>query len=117
MQSKKQILSLLSEIPDPEIPVINIQELGILRDVILNGNEVEIIITPTYSGCPAMKQIEQDIVSKLKSAGIKDPKITMVYHPAWTTDWITEDAKLKGFTYVVGEPSLNEYMLYLTKKP
>jgi ring-1,2-phenylacetyl-CoA epoxidase subunit PaaD len=104
MQSKEQILALLSEIPDPEIPVINIQELGILRDVVLNDNDVEIIITPTYSGCPAMKQIEQDIVSKLKSAGILNPKIKMVYHPAWTTDWITEEAKEKLRVYGIAPP-------------
>jgi ring-1,2-phenylacetyl-CoA epoxidase subunit PaaD len=104
MQSKEQIIALLSEIPDPEIPVINIQELGILRDVVLNGNEVEIIITPTYSGCPAMKQIEQDVVSKLKSVGIFNPKIKTVYHPAWTTDWITDEAKEKLSVYGIVPP-------------
>ena len=62
MKTKQNIFELLSEIPDPEIPVINIRELGILRDVIVNENEVEVIITPTYSGCPAMKQIEQDVI-------------------------------------------------------
>ena len=64
--SKKEILDLLSEIPDPEIPVINIQELGILRDVMIDEKGIEVVITPTYSGCPAMKQIENDIVSKLR---------------------------------------------------
>ena len=102
--SKEKILSLLSEIPDPEIPVINIQELGILRDVIINGNDVEITITPTYSGCPAMKQIEDDIVSKLKTFGIENTKVKMVYHPAWTTDWITEEAKEKLRQYGIAPP-------------
>jgi len=104
MQSKEQIISLLSEIPDPEIPVINIQELGILRDVILHQNEVEVLITPTYSGCPAMKQIEQDVMSKLKTAGVSNVRIKMVYHPAWTTDWISEEAKEKLKAYGISPP-------------
>ena len=104
MKTKKDIVDLLSEIPDPEIPVINIQELGILRDVIVNKNEVEIIITPTYSGCPAMKQIENDIVSRLKEKGIENVKIKMVYHPAWTTDWLTDEAKEKLRKYGIAPP-------------
>ncbi|MBI4947512.1 MAG: phenylacetate-CoA oxygenase subunit PaaJ [Bacteroidetes bacterium] len=95
MQSKEEILSLISEIPDPEIPVINIRELGILRDVLINGNDVEVIITPTYSGCPAMKQIEDDVISKLRAIGVENAKVKMVYRPPWTTDWITEEAKEK----------------------
>lgn len=102
--SKEKIFSLLSEIPDPEIPVINIQELGILREVAIAGNEVEITITPTYSGCPAMKQIEDDIKLKLKTIGIENTKVKMVYHPAWTTDWITEEAKEKLRQYGIAPP-------------
>jgi ring-1,2-phenylacetyl-CoA epoxidase subunit PaaD len=101
---KQYILEQLSEIPDPEIPVINIQELGVLRDVIVGENEVEVVITPTYSGCPAMKQIEQDILSKLKSEGISNGRVKMVYHPAWTTDWITEEAKEKLRKYGIAPP-------------
>lgn len=102
--SKEEILKLLSEIPDPEIPVINILELGILRDVIVNGDQVEVVITPTYSGCPAMKQIEQDVISKLKSISIENVKVKMVYHPAWTTDWITEGAKERLRQYGIAPP-------------
>lgn len=104
MVSKTDIYSLLSEIPDPEIPVINILELGVLREVNVSGNNVEVVITPTYSGCPAMKQIEQDIISTLHSAGIKDVKIKMVYHPAWTTDWISDSAKEKLRLYGIAPP-------------
>ncbi|TAL62711.1 MAG: phenylacetate-CoA oxygenase subunit PaaJ [Bacteroidetes bacterium] len=104
MLSKEQITSLLSAIPDPEIPVINIKELGVLRDVVVNGNEVEIIITPTYSGCPAMKQIEDDIISSLERNGIENVKVKMVYHPAWTTDWITDEAKEKLRKYGIAPP-------------
>ena len=104
MKTQKEILSILSEIPDPEIPVINIQELGVLRDVLLNGNDVEVIITPTYSGCPAMPQIEQDVILKLKSSGIENIIVTTVYDPAWTTDWMTEEAKEKLRQYGIAPP-------------
>ena len=104
MTPKEKIVSILSSIPDPEIPVINIQELGILRDVVVSGNEVEVVITPTYSGCPAMKQIEDDIVKKLKEAGIEKVKMKMVYHPAWTTDWLTDEAREKLRKYGIAPP-------------
>lgn len=104
MQTKEHILSLLSKIPDPEIPVINIKDLGVLRDVIVTENEVEVVITPTYSGCPAMKQIEQDIISTLKEHGITNAKIKMVYHPAWTTDWMNDEAKEKLRQYGIAPP-------------
>ena len=104
MVSKEKIFSLLSVVPDPEIPVINIQELGVLRDVIISENEVEVIITPTYSGCPAMKQIENDIVSKLKENGVENVKLKTVFHPAWTTDWLTDEAKEKLKKYGIAPP-------------
>lgn len=102
--NKENIIKLLREIPDPEIPVIDIYELGILRDVEMIDDKVVITITPTYSGCPAMKQIEQDIVSKLKEHNYPDVKIKMVYHPAWTTDWITPEAKEKLRVYGIAPP-------------
>ncbi len=104
MLTQKKIFSLLSEIPDPEIPVISISELGIIRNVNVTGNAVEVVITPTYSGCPAMKQIEYDIVSLLKKNGIKNIEIKMVYHPAWTTDWISDEAKEKLRKYGIAPP-------------
>lgn len=105
MNFKEQILSILSEIPDPEIPVITIVELGVVRDALpLPDNSVEVILTPTYSGCPAMKQMEDDVVAKLKQNGFKDVKIRMVYSPAWTTDWLTTEAKLKLQNYGIAPP-------------
>lgn len=104
MKTKNEILSLLSHIPDPEIPVITIAELGVIRDVIIDGENVEIKITPTYSGCPAMKRMEDDIVEVLKAEGIKNIKVTMVYSPAWTTDWIPEEAKEKLRVYGIAPP-------------
>jgi ring-1,2-phenylacetyl-CoA epoxidase subunit PaaD len=102
--TKEQLFSLLSEIPDPEIPVINIIELGILRDVQWDGTLCTIIITPTYSGCPAMKVIEDDIRIKLNEIGISNVKIELVYSPAWTTDWISDIAKEKLRAYGIAPP-------------
>jgi ring-1,2-phenylacetyl-CoA epoxidase subunit PaaD len=102
--SKNSILKLLSEIPDPEIPVINILELGVVRDILINDSSIEVIITPTYSGCPAMKQMEDDILSKLKEHHITDVKLRTQYFPAWTTDWITEDARERLRVYGIAPP-------------
>lgn len=102
--NKEDIFKLLSVIPDPEIPVISIQELGILRDVRLEGTDCIVVITPTYSGCPAMKVIEDDIRIKLKEAGIENVKVELVYTPAWTTDWISDEAKEKLRVYGIAPP-------------
>jgi ring-1,2-phenylacetyl-CoA epoxidase subunit PaaD len=102
--NKDDIIQLLRQIPDPEIPVVDIWELGILRDVNIQDNKVEVIITPTYSGCPAMKQIEKDIVSTLKENGIEDVAVKMIYNPPWTTDWITDEAKEKLRKYGIAPP-------------
>jgi ring-1,2-phenylacetyl-CoA epoxidase subunit PaaD len=102
--SKEKIFSLISEIPDPEIPVITIAELGVIREVIVNDELVEVKITPTYSGCPAMKQMEDDIRSTLKVNGITNVKITTVYSPPWTTDWINDEAKEKLRAYGIAPP-------------
>ncbi|HSH65611.1 MAG TPA: 1,2-phenylacetyl-CoA epoxidase subunit PaaD [Bacteroidia bacterium] len=102
--STEHIKTLLSEIPDPEIPVISIIDLGILRDVQWKDDLCNIIITPTYSGCPAMKVIEDNIRQKLKDAGIKKINIELAYTPAWTTDWISDEAKEKLLKYGIAPP-------------
>lgn len=99
-----KIIEYLHEIPDPEIPVIDIVELGVIREVKLIRNEVEVIITPTYSGCPAMKQMEDDIIKVLKSKGYDHITITTTYNPPWTTDWITDIAKEKLRAYGIVPP-------------
>jgi ring-1,2-phenylacetyl-CoA epoxidase subunit PaaD len=94
-----QIRELLEEVKDPEVPVLSILDLGVVRGVTVNDNIVDIILTPTYSGCPAMQVIEDDIVSLLKENGVEKINVEMVLSPAWTTDWITEKGKqqLKEF--------------------
>src|SRR4051812_3738753 len=102
--TKDEIWDFLKEIPDPEVPVINIVELGIARDVLVENDKVIVSITPTYSGCPAMKAIEQDIISGLKEKGIQDVEIKTVYSPVWTTDWLTEPAREKLRAYGIAPP-------------
>lgn len=102
--SQEQIFKLLSEIPDPEIPVINIIELGILREVKFVDEVCVVVITPTYTGCPAMKVIEDDIKIKLKEIGIDKVKVELVLTPAWTTDWISDLAKEKLRAYGIAPP-------------
>jgi ring-1,2-phenylacetyl-CoA epoxidase subunit PaaD len=118
MQSKESIFSLLSEIPDPEIPVISIVELGVIRDVIISEKDIEVIITPTYSGCPAMKQMEDDVRKKMQEQGFENIKITTVYNPAWTTDWLSDEAKLKLQKYGIAPPEESTTdKSFLTGKP
>lgn len=105
MKTEKDILKLLSEIPDPEIPVITIVELGVVRGVELKSDtKILVTITPTYSGCPAMKQMEDDVRTKLQENGFTDITVHMTYSPAWTTDWLSEEAKLKLQKYGIAPP-------------
>jgi len=103
--TKDYILTLLSEIPDPEIPVITIVELGVIRDIEITDNtSISLKITPTYSGCPAMKQIEDDVRKKLSETGFTNITINTIYSPPWTTDWITPEAKEKLRKYGIAPP-------------
>ncbi|MCG1041325.1 phenylacetate-CoA oxygenase subunit PaaJ [Mycetohabitans sp. B8] len=96
----------LDAVPDPEIPVVSIRELGILRDVRQAPDGViEAVITPTYSGCPAMAQITEDIGAALDGAGLAPHRVVSVLAPAWTTDWITEGAREKLRRYGIAPPS------------
>ena len=92
---EKKIWQILETVADPEIPVLTIHDLGILRDVSVKEDEVEVIITPTYNGCPAMDMIAMNIRLALAEHGYKKIRITSVLSPAWTTDWMTEEGKRK----------------------
>ena len=105
MISKEEIWTALEEIPDPEIPVISINELGVLREIKKEPSGFVITITPTYSGCPAMNQIETDIKNKLAELGVKKYAINLQYHPAWTTDWMSAEAKGKLLEYGISPPN------------
>lgn len=102
--SEQEIYDLISSIPDPEIPVITIKELGVLRKVEKIGEDVVVTITPTYTGCPAMRLFEDDIKSTLKEVGIEKVKLKTVYSPAWTTDWLSDETKEKLRVYGIAPP-------------
>jgi ring-1,2-phenylacetyl-CoA epoxidase subunit PaaD len=104
VHSKEEIFGILSSIPDPEIPVVNIREMGMLRDVILTDKGYEVILTPTYTGCPAMGIIEEDIKARLKEMNVFPVTVKLVYDPAWTTDWMSEEAKEKLKKYGIAPP-------------
>lgn len=103
--TKEEIFGYLSAIADPEIPVVTIQEIGMLRDVEIAEDGYKVILTPTYTGCPAMSIIEADIKALLDEKGISPVTVKMVYTPAWTTDWMTDAAKEKMRQYGIAPPS------------
>jgi ring-1,2-phenylacetyl-CoA epoxidase subunit PaaD len=98
------IFGILSRVMDPEVPVVSIVELGIVRDVAIEGDAVIVTVTPTYSGCPAMRVIERDIVEALRDEGIEKAEVRTSYSPAWTTDWIPAEAREKLRRYGIAPP-------------
>jgi len=100
-----EIIEYLSEIRDPEIPVLSITDLGILRSVEISDEKVTVKITPTYSGCPAMDMIRDEIRDSLMSHGVVNFSIEQVLSPAWTTDWMTDSGKQKLQEYGIAVPA------------
>ncbi|MGB0402617.1 MAG: 1,2-phenylacetyl-CoA epoxidase subunit PaaD [Salibacteraceae bacterium] len=103
-ENTKQIWEILESIPDPEIPVISVVELGVIRKVEATTTKTIITITPTYSGCPAMKVFEDDIIKTIEEKGYPKVEIKTIYSPAWTTDWISEEARQKLLEYGIAPP-------------
>jgi ring-1,2-phenylacetyl-CoA epoxidase subunit PaaD len=93
-----------SRVVDPEIPVLTIADLGVLREVTLHDGHIEVAITPTYSGCPAMNMIALEIELALEREGFRKPKVSTVLSPAWTTDWMSEDGRRKLREYGIAPP-------------
>lgn len=91
-------------VPDPEIPVLTIDDLGILRRVDEEAGTIVVTITPTYSGCPAMDHIREQVRVALAEAGFEDAEVRMTYTPAWTTDWMSEEGKRKLAEYGIAPP-------------
>jgi ring-1,2-phenylacetyl-CoA epoxidase subunit PaaD len=104
MVSREQIYNWLEEVSDPEIPVLSVIDLGVVRDAQIIDGEWLITITPTYSGCPAMKTMEEDILSKLKDKGIDSAKVELVLAPAWSTDWLSDNGRIKLSEYGIAPP-------------
>jgi ring-1,2-phenylacetyl-CoA epoxidase subunit PaaD len=101
--AKTEIWNILELISDPEIPVLSIVDLGVVRDVIMKEDEVEILITPTYSGCPAMNVIETEIKMVMSEHRIP-AKVSLVLSPAWTTDWMSKKGREKLRAYGIAPP-------------
>lgn len=117
---RDDILAVLDTVMDPEVPVLSVRELGIVRDVSVDADGVvTVTVTPTYSGCPAIRVIEQDIETALHDAGIAGVRIETVYAPAWTSDWIPAEAraKLKAYGIAPPAPSVAGDLVQLLRAP
>ncbi|MCG7857190.1 phenylacetate-CoA oxygenase subunit PaaJ [Flavihumibacter sediminis] len=102
------VWKLLEEVPDPEVPVLSVIDLGIIRNVIVSGKSVEVMITPTYTGCPAMDVISMNIRMILLEKGFGPVTIKTVLSPAWTTEWMTEAGKEKLQAYGIAPPNAKQ---------
>ena len=104
MVNAAQIRHYLEEVSDPEIPVLTIIDLGVVQEIYFTDPTWIIELTPTYSGCPAMQQIEVDLLAKLQEKGIANAQVKHVLSPAWTTDWISEQGRQKLRMYGIAPP-------------
>lgn len=106
--SRDDVFEILQTVPDPEVPVISVVELGVVRDVEIDGDHVTVTMTPTYSGCPALKEMEADIRTALAGRGVTRVDVRLVLSPAWTTDWIGPEAREKLRAYGIAPPGKAE---------
>lgn len=104
MELRQRAWDAAAQVLDPEIPVLTIADLGVLRDVSIRDGEIEVAITPTYSGCPAMNMIAVEIEIALERAGFRKPTVRTVLSPAWTTDWMSDDGRRKLRDYGIAPP-------------
>ena len=105
---------------DPEVPVLSVVDLGIVRDIRVENDEVVVDVTPTYSGCPAMHVIEEEITAALRAAGVERVRLRTVLSPAWTTDWMSEEARARLRQYGIAPPprtSAGEELVPLRRRP
>lgn len=116
---RDRIFEILRGVPDPEVPALSVVDLGIIRDVEGDAAQPTVVVTPTYSGCPAMRVIEEDIVAALRVAGYRDASVRTVYSPAWTSDWISAEGRERLREYGIAPPSAvrEEPLVPLTRRP
>ena len=100
----EQIWAWLADVPDPEIPVLSVLDLGIVRDVVVDTDAIEVSVSPTYSGCPATEVIEHSIIAKLRENGLENVAVKRVLSPPWTTDWISEAGRDKLLEFGIAPP-------------
>jgi len=96
--------AVLANVLDPEVPAVSLRDLGIVRDVLEQADHLEVVLTPTYSGCPATEVISQSVVDAINAAGLGPVQVRMQRSPAWTTDWISEDGRRKLREYGIAPP-------------
>ncbi len=108
MITKEKIVEIIKNVADPEVPVLSVLDLGIVREIIIRENKIEIFITPTYSGCPAMNTIATNIKFELIANGIENVEIKEILSPTWTTAWMTENGKRKLKEYGIAPPQYDE---------
>lgn len=101
--SREQVMAWLAEVADPEIPVLSIVDLGVVRDVVCD-DAVTVSLAPTYSGCPATEAIEESVIAALEDRGLADVRVRRVLSPPWTTDWISDDGRDKLRHYGIAPP-------------
>lgn len=104
MTETETLYQLLNSVCDPEIPVLTLQDLGVLRDISVDDDTVTVTITPTYAGCPAMDTMRSDIVSSLSEAGYEKVTVKQILSPAWTTDWMSDAGREKLLDYGIAPP-------------
>ena len=104
IELRRRAFEVAASVVDPEIPVLTIADLGVLRDVTIKDGHVEVTITPTYSGCPAMNMISLEIELALEREGFRGSRIRTVLSPAWTTDWMSQDGRRKLREYGIAPP-------------
>ncbi len=102
--AQHKLWDLLNEVKDPEIPVVSVVEMGIIRDVTPIGDTVEVTMTPTFSGCPALYAMQSEITRVLLEVGFTDVRIKISHDPAWTSDWITSEARAKLQNFGLAPP-------------
>lgn len=100
----EQAWEVLGTVLDPEVPALSVRDLGIVRDVIDQGDTLEVVLTPTYSGCPATEVIERGVLEAIEKAGLGPVRVTLQRAPAWTTDWISAEGRRKLSEYGIAPP-------------
>ena len=111
--SSEKIWQILNEVKDPEIPVVSVVEMGLIRAVGKEGNNVTVTMTPTFIGCPALNAMQSDIEARLRQAGAENVTVRTVLSPAWTTDWMTAQAREKLKNFGLAPPPRHEGQLDL----
>lgn len=106
-EASARVWDIAAQVPDPEVPVLTIADLGVLRTASYDGETARVTITPTYSGCPAIDQMRDDVLSKLRDAGYPNAEVSITLSPAWTTDWMSSEGKEKLEAYGIAPPRVH----------